>query len=205
MPIQMISAAVRQDERRQRRPDDPCRSTFSPEVDRVAEVAVEDAVRGAADRGSAGSWASPSGRGSVGSPRRSRSQMPIQRQYWIGIGWSRPQAFMKACLRALRHPGVVGELRLGTARSGEQDDRRHDDRDADQSTGIAWITRLMTYLVIGSAPVSAPRLLPDPLGIAEMVTDVPDAGARMVAHAWRLLDTARGTAGRAPRAVALWH
>ena len=62
------------------------------------------------------------------------------------------------------------------------------------STGIAWIIRLMMYLVIGSPPVSAPQLLPDPLGIAEMVTDVLDAGARMVAHASRLVQIwARGT------------
>jgi len=74
------------------------------------------------------------------------------------------------------------------------------------STGIAWIIRLMMYLVIGSPPDSAPQLLPDPLGIAEMVTDVPDAGARMVAHAWRLVQIWLGApAGRAPRAVALWH
>jgi hypothetical protein len=53
------------------------------------------------------------------------------------------------------------------------------------STGIAWIDRLMMYLVIGSPPVSAPLLLPVSLGIADLVTDAPFACARMVAQASR--------------------
>ena len=89
-------------------------------VDRVAQVAVEDAVGGAA-RASGRKFGSPVGpmkrpasaasRGSC--PSVSGLQKPIQRQYWIGIGWSRPQASLELVPLLLGDARVVGELGLG--------------------------------------------------------------------------------------------
>src|SRR6186997_2493956 len=68
-------------------------------------------------------------------------------------------------------------------------------------TGIAWITRLMMYFVIGSPPVSAPLTLPVPRGLLRSQlrrtrARCRDGGTSLT----RGPDTGRGTrAGRAPR------
>ena len=120
-----------QDERRQGGRGRSGRRPLSPRRDREAEVAVEDAVRRAADRAPAGSSASRwarSGRWRWNEPAivssTSGLQKPIQRQYWTGIGWSRPQAFLNASCCCLGHPGVVGELRRGPARARRAGSRR---------------------------------------------------------------------------------
>ena len=51
-------------------------------------------------------------------PRKSKpspfaSQMPIQRQYWIGIGWSRPHDFMKASFCSFVIRGLLANFAWG--------------------------------------------------------------------------------------------
>ena len=126
---------------------------------------MEDAVRGAAEgrrAGSSGRPVGPRNAAGVGSeprnvPSVSGLQKPIQRQYWIGIGWSRPQACLNFSLLGVRDARVVGELRRRAARRGEEDPV-DDDRDPEQD-GDRLERRRSTNFVIGVRPQPEYRCL----------------------------------------------
>src|SRR3954463_3704714 len=49
----------------------------------------------------------------IASPSLSGLQMPIQRQYWIGIGWSRPQALRNSSRCCWVIFGLLANLAVG--------------------------------------------------------------------------------------------
>ena len=83
-------------------------------------------------------------------PSVSGLQKPIHRQYWIGIGWSRPQACLNLSFCSSVIFGLLANFAVGPP--GAASRIPYTTMVIPNRTGIAWITRRSTNFVIGVRP-----------------------------------------------------
>src|SRR3954447_2518308 len=83
-------------------------------------------------------------------PSVSGLQRPIQRQYWIGMGWSRPHALMNASFCCCVIRGLFANFAWGPP--GAASRIPYTTIVMPNSTGIAWIARRITNFIIGVWP-----------------------------------------------------
>src|SRR6476661_9820363 len=84
-------------------------------------------------------------------PSAAGLQMPIQRQYWTGMGWSRPHDFLNASRISTVIRGFWANFAV--APPGAARRIAYTAMLMPKRTGTACATRRTTYFVIGSPPV----------------------------------------------------
>src|SRR5215203_6585572 len=122
-------------------------------------------------------------------PSVSGLQKPIQRQYWIGIGWSRPQASLNLSRCSWVMRGLFANLAVGPP--GAASRIPYTTIVIPNRTGIAWSARRSTNFIIGGLPQ------PESVGGTPCTAEGGHRVARKVHPRARVAQGAKGaTAGK---------